>query len=86
MIYQLTWKILPGLRGLSCSDFRAVPTNLPNNEQGVVLECASEAECENFVRQLERDFDGQRYANQAAAFEAVKGRVLDWAARGRGKA
>ena len=40
MIYQLTWKILPGLRGLSCSDFRATPTATPNTEQGVAIDCA----------------------------------------------
>ena len=42
MIYQLTWKILPGLRGLSCSDFHATPTAAPNTEQGVAIDCASE--------------------------------------------
>src|SRR6266852_3094713 len=42
VIFQLTWMILPGLRGLSCSDFRAVPTAAPDNERGVAIECASE--------------------------------------------
>ena len=44
MIYQLTWKILPGLRGLSCSDFRATPTAAPNTEQGVAIDCANEGD------------------------------------------
>jgi hypothetical protein len=27
MIYQLSWKILPGLRGMSCSEFSATATH-----------------------------------------------------------
>lgn len=72
MIYQLTWKILPGLRGLSCSDFRAVPTAAPDNERGVAIECASEAECQALLRDLEAQFGPQRFSNNAAAFETVK--------------
>ncbi len=56
MIYQLTWKILPGLRGLSCSDFRATPTAAPNTEQGVAIECANATECEALLRDLESHF------------------------------
>ena len=52
--YQLTWKILPGLRGLSCSEFQAVPTATPNNEQGVAVELASEAERDALLQQLEK--------------------------------
>ena len=81
MIYQLSWKTLPGLRGLSCSDFRAVPTTTPNNDQGVAVECATQGECDALLRKLEEHIDPQRYSNQAAAFEAVKGYVLEWAAR-----
>jgi hypothetical protein len=44
MIYQLTWKALPGLRGISCSEFHAAPTTTPDNERGVAVELAAEAE------------------------------------------
>src|SRR5271167_1721392 len=44
MFFQLTWKILPGLRGLSCSDFRAVATTSPDLERGVAFEARSENE------------------------------------------
>ena len=76
MIYQLSWKILPGLRGLSCSEFQAVPTATPNNEQGVAVELASEAERDALLQQLEEVFGSQRFSNNAAAFEAVKEFVL----------
>ena len=81
MIYQLSWKILPGLRGLSCSEFHATPTATPNNEQGVAVELASEADRDALLRQLEEVFGSQRFSNNAAAFEAVKSYVLEWAAR-----
>ncbi len=81
MIYQLSWKILPGLRGLSCSEFRATPTSAPNNEQGVALEFGSAAERDALLRQLEKHFGPQRFSNNAAAFEAVKSFVLEWAAK-----
>ncbi len=81
MIYQLSWKILPGLQGLSCSEFRATPTRALNTEQGVAVECASQADCEALVRHLEEHFAPQRFSNNAAAFEAVKSYVLEWAAR-----
>ena len=81
MIYQLSWKILPGLRGLSCSDFRATATTMPNNDQGVAVELVSEAERDALLRQLEEQFGAQGFSNNAAAFEAVKAYVLEWAAR-----
>ena len=80
-MYQLTWKILPGLRGMSCSDFRAVPTGSPDNEQGVAVECATDAERDALLERLEKEFDGQRFSNNAAAFETVKSYVLGWAAQ-----
>jgi len=80
-VYQLSWKILPGLRGLSCSDFRATPTAAPNTDQGVAVELVSEAERDALLRQLERQFGPQWFSNNAAAFEAVKAYVLGWAAR-----
>ncbi|GEM_PF-351190 len=79
--YQLNWTTLPGLRGLSCSEFRAVPTSAPDNERGVAVELASEAERDALLRHLEEQFSEQRYSNNAAAFEAVKSYVLEWAAQ-----
>ncbi len=80
-MYQLAWKILPGLRGISCSEFQAVPTTAPDNEQGVALDLGSEAERDALLRHLEEHFGPQRYSNNASAFEAVKSYVLEWAAR-----
>ncbi|HJZ51100.1 MAG TPA: hypothetical protein VJ228_02810 [Candidatus Acidoferrales bacterium] len=77
MVYQLVWKILPGLRGMSCSDFRATPTDAPNNEQGVAFECATSAQCDVLMRDLEAHFGPQRFSNNAAAFETVKAYVLE---------
>jgi len=81
MMYQLTWKILPGLRGISCSEFSATPTATPNNEQGVAFECASESERDSLLRELEIHFAPQRFSNNASAFETVKTYVLERAAR-----
>jgi hypothetical protein len=75
--YQLVWKTLPGLRGMSCSDFRATPTQTPNNEQGVAFECASEAERDALLNELESYFGPQRFSNNATAFETVKTYVLE---------
>ena len=81
MIYQLTWKTLPSLRGLACSEFAAVPTTTPDTERGVALEFATDAEREAFLRRLEEAFATPRFSNNAAAFEAVKACVLEWAAK-----
>jgi hypothetical protein len=72
MFYQLSWTTLPGLRGLSCSEFRATATAAPDNERGVAVECASEAERDAFLADLEAHFGPQRFMNTAAAFDAVK--------------
>jgi hypothetical protein len=80
MIYQLNWKILPGLRGISCSEFSATPTTAPNNAQGVAFECSSEAERDSLLRNLETHFAPQRFSNNASAFETVKTYVLERAA------
>ncbi len=77
MIYQLGWSTLPGLRGLSCSEFRATPTAAPDNERGVAVEFAMEAERDNFVRQLEEHFALQRFTNTADAFDTVKAFALE---------
>lgn len=77
MIYQLTWKTLPGMNGLYCEEFRAAVTTAPDNERGVVVEFASEAERDAFLREMEAHFAPQRFSNNAAAFEAVKSFVLE---------
>jgi hypothetical protein len=81
LIYQLTWKILPGLTGMSCSEFRATPTSAPNNDQGVAFECSSEAECAELLLKLEAHFGAQRFSNNASAFETVKTYVLERVAK-----
>lgn len=85
MIYQLYWKTEPGLRGLSCSEFRAVPTAQPDTERGVAVEL-SDAERDTLLAELERRFAAERFSNSAAAFETVKTFILEWAAkRNRGQ-
>ncbi len=81
MFYQLNWQTLPGLKGLSCSNFRAVATHTPDGERGVAFECASEAQCADLMLRLEAHFGAQRFSNNAAAFEAVKAYMLDWPAQ-----
>jgi hypothetical protein len=81
MLYQLSWKILPGLRGLSCSDFSATPTAAPNNDQGVAFECATDAERDALLRELESHFAPQRFSNNASAFETVKAFVFERVAK-----
>jgi hypothetical protein len=81
MFYQLSWATLPGLRGLSCSEFRAAPTEQPDNERGVAVELKDEAEREALLRHLEEQFAAQRFSNNAAAFEAVKAYVIERNAR-----
>jgi hypothetical protein len=71
VIYQLSWRILPGLRGVSCSEFRAAPTSASDYDQGVAVAFPSEAEGDAFLR----------FSNQAAAFEAAKTYVLEWGSR-----
>jgi hypothetical protein len=72
MIFQISWTTLPGLRGLSCSEFRATLTAAPDNERGVAIECASDAERDALLKELESHFGPQRFLNTAAAFDAVK--------------
>jgi hypothetical protein len=72
MIYQLGWTTLPGLRGLSVSDFRAVPTSTPDNEKGVALEFGDQTECDLFLRAIEAEFGTRRFTNAADAFDTVK--------------
>jgi hypothetical protein len=76
MMYQLGWNTLPGLRGLSCSDFRAVPTSAPDNEHGVAVEFSSETQRDEFLRQMEEHFAARRFTNAAETFDTVKAYVL----------
>ena len=72
MIYQISWQTLPGLQGLSCSEFRATPTTTPDYERGVAVELAGETASETLIEQLEDYFDVRRFTNAADAFDMVK--------------
>lgn len=81
MIYQLGWSTLPGLRGLSVSDFRATLTNAPDNERGVAVEFPSDAERDAFLKRIEAEFAARRFTNAADAFDTVKAYALERAAK-----
>ena len=81
MMYQLGWATLPGLRGLSVSEFRATPTETPDNERGVAVEFASEAERDAFLREISAAFAARRFTNSADAFDTVKAYALDHASK-----
>jgi len=81
MIFQISWTTLPGLRGLSCSEFRAAATAAPDNARGVVFDCANEADRDSLLAELEAHFGPQRFLNTAAAFDGVKDYVALRAAR-----
>jgi hypothetical protein len=82
MLYQLGWTTLPGLKGLSVSEFRATPTAAPGNEKGVAIAFASESEQASFLKHLEEYFASRRFTNAADAFDTVKAYVLERAAKG----
>lgn len=82
MIYQLGWTTLPGLRGLSVSEFRAAPTESPDNERGIAVAFEDEPGREAFLRQIESDFAARRFNNAADAFDTVKAYVLQRVAQG----
>ena len=81
MMCQLGWTTLPGLRGLSVSEFRATPTDAPDNERGVAIEFASDVQRGEFLQQLERHFGPLRFNNAADAFDSVKAYVVELAAK-----
>jgi hypothetical protein len=82
MIYQLGWTTLPGLRGLSVSQFRATPTTSPDNERGVAINFASDTKRDEFLKQLEEYFAARRFTNSADAFDTVKAYAVEQAAKG----
>jgi hypothetical protein len=75
-IYQLSWKTLPGLRGLSCGEFKATPTQAPDNERGVAIGFADEAMRDAFLQEIEAHFAARRFTNAADAFDTVKAYIL----------
>jgi hypothetical protein len=81
VFYQLGWTTLPGLRGLACSEFHAMPTTSPDNERGVAIELATDSERDAFLRQLEQYFAARRFTNTADAFDTVKAYVMEHAAK-----
>ncbi len=72
---------MPGLRGLSCTEFRASPTKAPDNERGIAIELASDLERDDFMKQLEKYFGPLRFTNAADAFDSVKAYVLQHVAK-----
>jgi hypothetical protein len=81
MHYQLGWTTLPGLRGLSCSDFRATATTVPDTERGVALEFADDMQRDAFVARAEEFFASRRFTNAADAFDTVKAYALEHTAK-----
>jgi hypothetical protein len=81
MFYQISWTTLPGLRGLSCSEFRAAPTAAPDVERGVAIECVSDTQRDALLAELEEHFRPQRFLNTAAAFDAVRDFAISLKAR-----
>jgi hypothetical protein len=81
VLYQLGWTTLPGLRGLSVSDFRAEPTENPDTQSGVAAEFADETSCNAFLKVAEAEFVSRRFNNAADAFDTVKAYVLERASR-----
>ncbi|HEY8714370.1 MAG TPA: hypothetical protein VIM00_03270 [Candidatus Acidoferrum sp.] len=77
MLYQLGWSTLPGLRGLACSDFRATPTDSPDNQRGVAVDFATEQQRDEFLKHLEGYFAAKRFTNAADAFDTVKAFILE---------
>ena len=77
MMYQLGWTTLPGLRGLSCGEFRATPTESPDNVGGVALEFAAEIERDDCLRRAEEYFAAKRFMNAADAFDTVKAYFIE---------
>jgi hypothetical protein len=82
VLYQLGWTTLPGLRGLSVSEFRAEQTENPDMDRGVAVEFADDASCRDFLKLAELEFASRRFSNAADAFDTVKAYVLERANKG----
>ena len=76
-MYQLGWTTLPGLRGLSVSEFRAVRTETPDTERGVAVEFGDDVACDAFLKAAEAEFAIRRFSNAADAFDTVKTYVVE---------
>ena len=76
MHYQVGWTTLPGLHGLSVSEFRAEPTETPDTLRGVAAEFSDDAECAAFLKAAEAEFAVRRFSNAADAFDTVKAYVI----------
>ena len=63
------------------SEFRATPTDAPDNVSGVAMEFATETERDEFLRETEAAFATRRFTNSADAFDTVKAYVVERAAR-----
>ena len=72
-MYQLGWTTLPGLRGLSVSDFRAVRTATPDTERGVAVEFTDDVECDAFLQTAKAEFADAVAAPVAVAVNPLGG-------------
>jgi hypothetical protein len=81
MLCQLGWTTLPGLRGLSVSEFRATPTTAPDTVKGVAIDFVDDAQRADFLRQLEEFFSPRRFTNAADAFDSVKAYAAELASK-----
>jgi hypothetical protein len=84
MVYELGWTTLPGLRGLSVSEFRAVEAQAAAEPGGVRVEFRDRAEREAFLKEAEAEFAARRFSNAADAFDTVKAWALGRAGQERG--
>jgi hypothetical protein len=77
VIYQISWQTLPGLRGISCSEFRATPTTTPDYEGGVAVELSGETACDTLLEDVKSHFEWRRFTNAADAFDVVKAYIIE---------
>ena len=76
-MYQLGWTTLPGLGGLSVSEFRAAPTDAPDNQRGLAIELGTDKDRDAFLNAAEAEFLARRFSSTADAFDSVKAWVLE---------
>ena len=62
---------------MSCSEFRATPTETPDNHGGVAIDFASQTERDDFLLRMEEYFVVKRFMNAADAFDTVKAYALE---------